>query len=310
VEAGTVAAGASRAGIGPRRKRRPRERLAPYLFVAPSLLLFCVFVASPVLGAFALSLLDWDLLSSPKFAGASNYTRLLHDGALHKALWNTFIFTFWSIVLHVGVGLALAMAVSRRMGSFTHAFLRTTIFFPFLVSWAAVALIWEYAYDPTFGIFSYYAGKLGIPGGVLLKSDWALPAVIFVDLWHTIGFSFVVFLGGLQAVPRQLYEAATVDGATAWHRFWNVTLPMLSPTLFFVSVISFIGAFQIFEPMFIMTHGGPNGSTESVVQYLYETAFRDFRMGYASAIAVLVFAVILLATLVQFRLRRRWVHEG
>jgi multiple sugar transport system permease protein len=293
------------------RSRRGGPPWAPYLFVTPALLLFLLFVAAPVVGAVILSLLNWDLLGAPTFAGLGNFERLVHDGELRNALGNTAVFTFWSIVLHVVVGLGLALAVNRRMHRATRYFLRSAYFFPFLVSWAAVALIWQYALDPSFGAFTYYAGKLGLPSeGWLLSSTLAMPAIILVDLWHTIGFSFVVLLAGLQAIPSDLQEAAMVDGATARRRFWHITLPLLSPTLFFVCVISFIGAFQIFEPMFIMTRGGPAGATESIVQYLYETAFRDFQVGYAAAVALLVFAIILLATLIQFRLRRRWVHEA
>ena len=292
------------------RSRRTGAWYAPYLFVAPALLLFLVFVAAPVVGAVILAFVNWDLLSPPTFAGLANFKQLFQDPDLRNALGNTFLFTFWSIVLHVVVGTAMALAVNRRMHNATRYFLRTAFFFPFLISWAAVALIWQYALDPTFGIFNFYGTKIGLPDeGWLVSSTLAMPALILVDLWHTIGFAFVVILAGLQAIPRELHEAALVDGATAWQRFWRVTVPMLSPTLFFVCVISFIGAFQIFEPMFIMTRGGPSGATESIVQYLYETAFRNFQVGYAAAIALLVFAIVLLATLVQFRLRRRWVFE-
>lgn len=303
------------AGMRTRSRRRARSGragawYAPYLFVAPALLLFLLFVAGPAAGAIVLAFLNWDLLGPASFAGTENFSKLVNDPELRNALGNTFVFTFWSIVLHVVVGTAMALVVNRRLHRATRYFLRTAFFFPFLISWAAVALIWQYALDPTFGIFNFYAGKIGLPEeGWLVSSTLAMPALILVDLWHTIGFAFVVILAGLQAIPRELHEAALVDGASAWRRFWHVTVPMLSPTLFFVCVISFIGAFQIFEPMFIMTRGGPGGSTISIVQYLYETAFRDFQVGYAAAIALLVFAIILLATLVQFRLRRRWVFE-
>jgi multiple sugar transport system permease protein len=291
-------------------RARLSTRLAPYLLLSPALVLFLTFVVAPVIGAIVISFLNWNLLSTSTWAGLDNYNKLLHDGELHAALRHTLVFTFWSIVLHVVVGLGLALAVNRPMHKVTRYVLRTTFFFPFLISWAAVALIWQYALDPTFGVATFYGSKVGLPNDWLLDKSLALPALILVDLWKTIGFAFVVFLAGLQAIPPSLYEAARVDGAGSWHRFWHVTLPMLSPTIFFIVVISFIGAFQIFEPMFIMTRGGPDGSTESIVQYLYETAFRDFQVGYASAIAMLVFAVILVATLIQFALRRRWVHEG
>ncbi len=307
-------AGSSRLAGGARKPRAPRgERLAPYLFVSPALLLFLTFVVAPLLGAVALSFTDWNLLGSKRFVGLDNFERLLHDEDLRKALGNTLVFTFWSIVLHVVVGLGMALAVNRQMWRITRYFLRTAFFFPFLVSWAAVALIWQYALDPNFGIATFYGDKVGIPGladGWLLNKTYALPALILVDLWHTIGFAFVVFLAGLQAIPSHLYEASEVDGAGPIRRFWHVTLPMLSPTIFFIVVISFIGAFQIFEPMYIMTRGGPDGATSSVVQYLYETGFRNYEVGYAASIGLLVFVAVLAATIVQFLLRRRWVFEG
>jgi ABC-type sugar transport system permease subunit len=291
-----------RAATRPTSRRRRislRKQAVPYLFLSPALVLFLVFVLAPVIGAAVLSFYSWDLLSPAHFSGLSNYRELFSDHKLGIALENTFIFTFWSIVLHVVFGLALALAVNRPMARLTRYFLRTAFFFPFFISWAAVALIWQYAFDPTFGA----------PTQLLLSERLALPALIFVDFWHTIGFAFIVILAGLQTIPQHLYEAATVDGSGVWRRFWDVTVPMLSPTLFFVCVISFMGAFQIFDPMFIMTRGGPNGATESAVEYIYETSFRDFQVGYAAAVALVVFGIILVATLVQFKLRRFWVFE-
>jgi multiple sugar transport system permease protein len=223
---------------------------------------------------------------------------------------NTVTFTVWSIVLHVVIGTALAVAVNSQLPRVIKYVARTTIFFPFLISWAAVSLIWKYAFDPTFGVFSYYGSKIGVPTGVLIDNTWAMPALILVDFWHTIGFAFVVILAGLQAIPESLYEAARVDGANAWDRFWRITLPLLSPSLFFVTVINFIGAFQIFEPMFLMTQGRPGISTKSMVQYVYETAFRNFDVGYGAVLAIVVFAVVLVVTGLQFKLFRRWVHAS
>lgn len=314
VGAAQLAGSSSTAKRAPgRRPSRGADKLAPYLFISPALLLFLTFVVAPLFGAIALAFTDWNLLGTKRFVGLDNFTRLFEDADLHEAIGNTLVFTFWSIVLHVVIGLGMALAVNRQMWRITRYFLRTAFFFPFLVSWAAVALIWQYALDPNFGIATFYGDKVGVPGltdGWLLNRTYALPALIIVDLWHTIGFAFVVFLAGLQAIPRHLYEAAEVDGAGALKRFWHVTLPMLSPTIFFIVVISFIGAFQIFEPMYIMTRGGPDGATTSVVQYLYETGFRNYEVGYAAAIGLLVFVAVLAATLVQFLLRRRWVFEG
>jgi multiple sugar transport system permease protein len=291
---------------------RNRERIAGYLFLSPSILLFLVFIAGPLLGAMVLSLFSWDMFSDPEWVGLDNFRNLANDMTARAAIRNTFVFTFWSVVLHLGPGLLLALAVNRGMPYYLNYFLRTAYFFPLLVSWAAVALIWAYILDPNFGFITYYLRQAGVEDApiFLVDPDWAMPAILAVDLWKTIGFTFIILLAGLQGIPNQLYEAAAIDGAGAVRKFWDITIPMLSPTLFFASVITFIGAFQIFEPMFIMTRGGPGDRTLSIVQHIYETGFRRFEMGYASALALVVFAVIMVVTLFQVRLSRYWVfHE-
>lgn len=291
------------------RSRKSREALAGYLFLSPAYLLFFLFIAGPLVAALVLSFFRWNLLGSSEFVGWANFTKLASDPVARTAIANTFLFTFWSIVLHIGLGLLLALAVNRAMPTALRYFLRTAYFFPLLLSWAAVALIWKYELDPNFGFIRYYLSKLSLPApNFLIEKHWAMPAVIFVDLWRTLGFTFIILLAGLQGIPSHLYDAAKVDGAGTLRRFSRITLPMLSPTLFFAFVITFIGAFQIFEPMFIMTQGGPGDSTLSIVMYIYETGFRKFEMGYASALALIVFLVIMVVTLVQFRLSRYWVH--
>lgn len=313
--AGEIRAGKTMDEVLPRRSTSPlrrHEKVVAYLFLSPTIVLFLVFIAGPLLGAIALSLFDWDMFASPKFIGLQNFEHMADDLTARAAITNTFVFTFWSVVLHLGPGLLLALAVNRGMPYSLNYFLRTAYFFPLLVSWAAVALIWAYILDPNFGFITYYLSSLGIDDApiFLIDPQWAMPAVIAVDLWKTIGFTFIILLAGLQSIPSHLYEAAAVDGAGAFRRFWNITIPMLSPTLFFASVITFIGAFQIFEPMFIMTRGGPGDRTLSIVMHIYETGFRRFEMGYASALALVVFLVIMAVTLLQVRLSRYWVfHE-
>lgn len=289
----------------------PRRRLAGYLFVSPALLLFLVFVAGPFVFAIVLSFMSWDLLTPATFVGLENFATLFADPVLATVLGNTVVFSIASVVLHVVVGLLLALAVNRRMSRWLSYLVRTSVFFPFLISWAAVALLWKYIFDPTFGFVSYYLGLVGIDMPSLFTDPaWALPAIIFIDFWHTIGFTFVIMLAGLQTVPRELVEAAQTDGANRWQAFWNVTLPMMSPTLFFATVITFIGAFQIFDPMQIITRGGPDNSTKTIVMYLYEQGFESFQIGYASAIAILVFIIIMAVTGLQFWGSRKWVHES
>lgn len=292
---------------------RPRaswlhNNVAGFAFISPAVVLFLVFIGGPFLAAILLSFFSWDLLTDAKFVGLDNFAKLLTDAKLRSAMGNTFVFAIASVVLHLVLGLALAVGVNRKMHRGLKYFLRTAYFFPLLISWGAVALLWKYVLDPNFGIMEHYLSALGIPTTSWLSSRlWALPALILVDLWHTLGFIFVILLAGLQAVPAQLYEAAKVDGAGAWSRFWHVTLPGISPTLFFASVIAFIGAFQIFEPMFIMTDGGPLNATQSIVLYTYQSAFNNYEVGYGASLTLIIFIVLMLVTLVQFRLGRRWV---
>ena len=285
-----------------------RDAIAGYLFISPAFLLFLIFIAGPLIGAIALSLFQWDLLTPAQFTGLGNYKLLLSDPVVGQAILNTFVFTFWSIVLHIGLGLLLALAVNRAMPAPLKYFLRTVYFFPLLMSWASVALMWKFALDPSFGFINYYLRLLHIAApNWLISPQWALPTIIFVDLWRTLGFTFIILLAGLQGIPVYLYEAARIDGADTLQRFWNITVPMLSPTLFFTTIITFIGAFQIFDPMYIMTQGGPGSATLSVVLHIYQTGFRSFQMGYAATISLIVFLVIMVVTLMQLRLSRYWV---
>lgn len=291
--------------------RRRRTNVTGWLFVSPALTLFVIFVAGPFLLAILLALFDWDLLTPPKFVGLGNFTRLFADPVLPRTLANTLIFTAASIVTHIGIGLALAMAVNRIARRWLSYFVRVAVFFPFLISWAAVSLLWKYVLDPAFGPVPYALGQLGIEvPNLFADATWALPSIILVDLWHTLGFTFVILLAGLQTVPVELEEAAHIDGAGSWQTFWNVTLPMLSPVMFFATIITFIGAFQVFDPIQIITGGGPNGATRTIVMYLYEKGFRSFDMGYAAAVALLVFVIIMSVTILQFWGRKKWVHEG
>ncbi len=290
-------------------RQQRREIIAAYLLLAPALLLFLIFIAGPLIGGFALSFFSWDMFTPAKFVGLANYRLLLTDVSAHAALWNTLVFTFWSLVLHISFGMLLALAVNRAISGALKYFLRTTYFFPLIMSWAAVALMWLYLLDPNFGIVNYYLGLLHLPTPHwLTTSSLALPTLIAVDLYRTLGFTFVILLAGLVGVSPHLHEAARLDGASSWQRFWLVTLPMMSPTLLFACVITVVGAFQIFDPMFIMTTGGPGTSTLSIVLYIYQTGFQSFQVGYASTLAILVFVVIMLITLLQLSISRYWVH--
>jgi multiple sugar transport system permease protein len=311
----TVAASTRLAGDATEQRRRHTggrsAPLAGWLFISPALLLFLLFILGPFVAAMILSLYSYDLLTPATFVGLENFRTMVGDQLMLKALGNTFIFAFASVVTHLVGGLLLALAVNRGLNRVLSYFVRTAVFFPFLISWAAVALLWKYVLDPTFGIFSYYLGVIGITApGWFTDPSWALPSIIGIDFWHTIGYTFLIMLAGLQTVPAEMTEAARVDGANPVQTFFFVTLPLMTPTMFFASVITFIGAFQIFDPVQIITQGGPNDATITAVMYLYQTGFQAFQIGYASTIALVVFAVIMLVTLLQFWGSRKWVHNA
>jgi multiple sugar transport system permease protein len=295
--------------IQPRRStRRRRDNLAGYAFISPALLLFLLFIAIPLVACIVLSFTSWDVLTPAKWAGLANYRKLAHDSVAWQALVNTVLFAAASVVTHIVIGMALALAVNRMGSRILRYIVRTTIFFPVIVSWAAAALLWRYVLDPDFGFVTYYLKKLGAsPPAWFISDTWALPSLISIDLWKTLGLTFIILLAGLQTVPETLHEAAAIDGAGAWRRFWNVTVPMMSPTLLFAAITTAIGALQIFEPMYIITQGGPNNSTLSMSEYVYNTAFRDFTMGYACTLALCLVVAIMLITGIQFWLSRRWV---
>jgi multiple sugar transport system permease protein len=291
--------------------QRRRTEAAGWLFVSPAVLLFIVFVAAPFVFAIVLAFLKWDLLTPPEFVGFANFEQLFTDPILPRVLLNTFVFAFASIVTHLVFGLLLALAVNSVVSRAVSYFARVAVFFPFLISWAAVALLWKYVLDPTFGYVAQYASAIGIHlPNFFADPAWAMPAIIFIDLWHTVGFTFIIMLAGLQTVPSELIEAARTDGASSWQIFWGVTLPLMSPTLFFATIITFIGAFQIFDPIQIITKGGPQNSTTTIIMYLYEKGFQAFDMGYAAAVALVVFVIIMGVTVIQFVGRRKWVYES
>ncbi len=305
-------ADADRVAAAVRRGACRRTDWGGYLFLSPAVLLFALFIVGPFFFAIFLSFYQWDLLTPRTFYGLGNFREMLDDPLLRKALRNTFAFAIASVVTHVVGAFALALAVNGLKGRAVSYFARTSLFFPFVISWAAVALLWRYVLSPSFGLLSYYAGKLGFtPPDWFNDPQWTLPAIIGIDWWHTIGFTFVIMLAGLQAVPQELVEAARTDGAGWWRILWNVTIPMMSPTIFFVTVITFLGAFQIFDPMQIITPGGgPDKSTLTIVMYLYQRGFQRFTVGYAAAVSLLMFVIMMAVTLMQFVGSRRWVHQS
>ncbi|MDX6261678.1 MAG: multiple sugar transport system permease protein [Kribbellaceae bacterium] len=292
---------------GPTPRWRNKETLAAWLFILPSLIGFLIFTAGPVVAAGVISLLNWNLFSSPTFAGLKNFARLGPDPTFWSALGNTAYFTFVSVPLTIVVSLALALLLNQGLRHI--AVFRSLLLLPYATITVAVAFVWIWLYIPHGGLVNTVLGWFGIDGPAWLISDnWAMPALIAMSVWKSFGFGMVVFLAGLQAIPQQLYEAAKVDGSSAWQSFRNVTLPMLSPSLFFVIVTSIIGSFQVFDQALIMTNGGPGSRTTTLVMYIYRTGFENYDQGYAAAQSLVLFGFIVVITAAQFVLQRRLVH--
>lgn len=299
-------------GENPRRwlpKESQREALAGYLFILPTLLGYTVFVIGPILGAIWISLTSYDLLSSPRFVGLDNYVRLFSDPRLRTVYVNTIFFTVFAVSLNVGVGLVLAVLVNRKMPATLRYLLRTAYFFPVLVGLVYCSIIWQFLYQKDTGIINYYLGLFGVaPIPWLSGRQWIMPSIILMDVWKNTGFSMLVFLAGLQNISQSYYEAAAIDGANRWQQFRHITLPLITPTLFFNLIIYMIGALQVFDSIQVLTGGGPGDASRSLVMYIYENAFQLFQMGYASAISITLFIIIMILTLIQFKVGQSWVH--
>jgi multiple sugar transport system permease protein len=307
---GTATAERGAVTAGAKRVRMPADGTsAAWLFLAPALALIGIFFFLPVAAALVLSLTDFDIYavastSNTRFVGLRNYAQLLQTPLFWLSLRNTFYFAMVGGPLTIAVSLAAALLLNAKLVRWKSVF-RTIYFTPFVTSLVAVAIVWRYLYHTRYGLLNYALGAVGIaPVDWLGDPRWAMPAIIAMAVWKNFGYNMLIFIAGLQSIPEELYDAANVDGAGPWRTFRSVTLPMLGPTLIFVGVITMIGYFQLFAEPYVMTQGGPLRSTTSVVLLLYEEGFRWWRMGYAAAIAFVLFVVILAATLVQLRLQR------
>ncbi|KPK65045.1 MAG: hypothetical protein AMS21_05785 [Gemmatimonas sp. SG8_38_2] len=275
--------------------------MTAWAFVSPSLLLLLLFSAGPLLFAFYLSFHNWNLLDPVKpFVGLQNYFDLAEDRLFWNAAKNT---ALYSLYVPATMVCALGVAVLLNRSIKGVAILRAIFFLPYVTSFVAISIVWQWMYDPDFGVFNWALGTIGLgPYPWLNSPTTALLALIVMAVWIHIGFQMIIFLAGLQSIPNEFYEAAMIDGAGPWRRFFRITLPLLRPTTFFVLVTSIIGSFQVFTFVYVMTEGGPLHATDVIVYHIYQNAWRFLRMGYASAMSWVLFAVIFLVTLVQFRL--------
>lgn len=283
------------------------------LFLAPALMAIGVFFFIPVIAAFMLSFTDFDIyslanLDYARFIGVKNYARLFDDTLFWKALKNTLYFLLAGGPLSIAVSLAAALLLNSKLVRFK-TFFRLAYFAPVVTTLVAIAVVWRFVYHPRFGLLNYSLSWFGIPAiDWLGDPNWAMPAIILMAVWKNFGYNMVIFIAGLQNIPQELYEAASIDGASGWQQFTSITIPMLAPTTLFISVITMIGYFQLFAEPYVMTQGGPLNSTLSIVYYMYQMGFRWWSMGYSAALAFVLFALILIASLIQSRVQKMTGH--
>ena len=296
-------------GLLPELTPKRREAFVGYLFILPTYIGFTIFILYPLVESVRISFQEFSLLRGSTYIGLDNYVQMFADARLRIAYVNTIIFTLFAVFFNAGIGLILAVMLNRRLPVLMRNVYRSIFFFPVLIAHTYIAVIWRFLYQQDTGVINYYLGVFGVePIPWLSNAHWAMAAIIILDVWKNTGFAMLVFLAGLQSIPNEYYEAAQLDGANERQLFFRITIPLLSPTIFFILVIFMIGALQVFDTIIVLTQGGPGDATRSVVLYVYEIAFRTFNMGYAAAVSMTLFAIILALTALQFWISRRWVH--
>jgi len=282
-------------------------------FLGPAMLAILVFFFIPVLSAFVISFTDFDIyslgnFSNARFIGLRNYTQLFEDPLFWTALRNTLFFVILAGPLSVAVSLFAALLLNAKLVKFKGIF-RLTYFMPVVTTLIAVAIVWKFIYHPRFGLLNYLLGFFHVnPIDWLGDPFWAMPAIVLMSVWKNFGYNMIIFIAGLNNIPSDLYEAATIEGASWWQQFRSITLPMLVPTTLFISLITMIGYFQLFAEPYIMTQGGPLNKTLSIVQYMYQEGFRWWNMGYSAAIAFVLFFIIFLGSVIQTLIQKKLKH--
>jgi multiple sugar transport system permease protein len=289
-------------------EKKKSDLVTALLFLSPTLIIFGAFILFPVIFSFYLSFHQWNMFSGDTtFIGFDNYIKMFQSEEFWSVFKNTIIYTFGTIPLNMGFSLLVAYILHKKI--IGKKFLRTAFFAPVVISPVAAAVIWRWLYDPNFGLINYFVGIFGIdPINWLNDPSAAMFALIVMGVWKTFGINMILFAAGLQAIPDHYYEAAEIDGANQWTKFWNITVPLLAPTTFFIMVMSIISSFQVFDIVYVLTSGGPLGATKVLVFYVYEHAFKFFDMGYASAAAYILFAILFVLTLIQVRYMKTKVY--
>jgi multiple sugar transport system permease protein len=298
------------AALHPASELRRAEARAGYLFISPAFLLYLVFVLSPVVVTFILSFSFFDPMLGSHWVGFENYTRFFTDDRSLQIFWNTLRFTLFAVTGNICVGMLFALALNRRMPAAMLYLFRLAYFLPVIIAAAFVSIVWGYFYGDDLGVINYYLIRLGFsPVHWLTSSRYAMMSIVIMDVWKNAGFFMIIFIAALQGVPKTIVEAAVMDGASYWRRFFRIVLPWISPVVFFAIVYASIGALQVYESIVILTQGGPGDATRSMSIYIVEEAFDSFEIGYASSVAVVMTAVILVITVIQFMASRAWVRQ-
>lgn len=288
---------------------KPDKFKIVFFFLAPAIGAIFIFFFIPVLAAFLISFTDFDIytlgdFSTLRFIGFDNYSKLLTDELFWTSLKNTFYFVLVAGPLSIAVSLFAALLLNSKLTKFKALF-RLAYFLPVITTLVAVAIVWRFIYHPNFGILNFFLGLFGInPIDWLGDPFWAMPSIIILAVWKNFGYNMIIFIAGLQNIPEELYEAAEIEGANGFQKFVHITLPMLAPTTLFVSIITMIGYFQLFAEPYVMTQGGPLNKTLSIVQYMYQEGFRWWNMGYSASIAFVLFIIIFIGTLIQFKVQK------
>lgn len=286
-------------------------RFFVWIFLAPTLIGLGLFNLLPIVGSFVLAFFRWDIISAPEFVGLDNFVDLATNPTVSVSFLNTIGFVIVAVLLQLAVALALAILVQSKMPAWLRSFFRSALFFPLILSAASVSLIMAYLFNQEFGLVNQTLNLIGIADvGWLTTGLGAKVVVLLVYVWQNFGFTFLLFIGGLAAIPGEVYEASSLDGATGWSQFRLITLPLISPTMLVASVMAIINALQIFDQPWVLTRGGPGDETRTAVMVIYESAFRQLDFGGASAIGIVLTLLIMLVTAIQFRLSRRFVFYG
>ncbi|MEQ6206041.1 carbohydrate ABC transporter permease [Enterococcus mundtii] len=282
------------------RKLKRKNTLIAWSFIAPNFIGFLIFTLVPVVFSLILAFMKWDSFSTPEFVGLQNFTRMLSDDTFWLSLKNTFLYTIGVVPLTLVCSLGLAILLNQKIKGVK--FFRTAFFFPYVTSLVAIAVVWSMLFHPTMGpINQFLRVVIENPPGWLSSSDWALTAIIIVSVWRGMGYYMILYLAGLQGISKELYEAAAMDGANKWKQFIHITVPALRPTTFFVTIMLVINCFKIFDLVQVMTDGGPGRATNVLVYQVYSEALVKFNFGYASAIAMVLFVIVLVITVIQFK---------